>query len=235
MKIDKGENGKFGDFKIYEREGREIINKFIDLETKLLIVREKIRDLNVWGGYRYEITTINPENGNIIKVKERRDFINYEEEKGHDEKSGLTWITKRQLEQNGRESIKIKIYHHSEKEPIKSEFFDAFSDKPHKTIPNLYQQLIDYRKEDKIRKEKALADYLKKNYEERVKYWSGNLHQQMRWNGESSLDEYAIFSKKWLEEVKQHEPNIERMLEDVFEKYWKGYWNINEIRKRLKK
>ena len=235
MKIDKEENGKFGDFKISEEEGKEITNKFIDFETKLLIVREKIRDLNVWGGYKYETTTINPKNGEIIRVKERENFINYKEQKGYDEKSSLTWTTKRELKENGRESITIEIHHRIEKEPIKSEFFNAFSEKAHKTIPILYQQLIDYRKKEKVRKEKALADYLKKDYEERVKYWSGNLHQQMRWNGESSLDEYAVFSKDWLNKVKKHEPNIENMLEDVFNKYWKGYWNIKEIRERLKK
>lgn len=82
--------------------------------------------------------------------------------------------------------------------------------------------------------EKALKDYLSKSYEDRLKYWSGQLHQQMRWNAESGYDAYAIFSKDWLSEVKKYEPRIEEMLESIMDSYWANYWDTNEIRRRLK-
>lgn len=88
-------------------------------------------------------------------------------------------------------------------------------------------------KEAQILMKSAKINYLKKSYEERVKHWA-SLHQGMRWQVESGLDEYIGFSKKWLEEIKEYEPDIESILEVVFEKHWKGYWDINEIKRRLK-
>lgn len=72
------------------------------------------------------------------------------------------------------------------------------------------------------------------NQEERITYWSGTLHQEMRWNVESGIDAYDIFSKEWLEEVRTIEPNIEQVLKEVIEKYWKNYWNKQKIWEALK-
>ena len=78
-----------------------------------------------------------------------------------------------------------------------------------------------------------MKEYQQMSYEERVRYWSGALHQQMRWNVESGVDEYGFYSKKWLEQTKEMEPQIESILEDVFKIYWKNYWDIKKIRKAL--
>jgi hypothetical protein len=85
-----------------------------------------------------------------------------------------------------------------------------------------------------MERDKALSEYLAKSYEDRVKYWAGTLHQEMRWNGESGLDEYAVFSKAWLDEVKTIEPQIEEMLDEAIEKYWRNYWNAAKIKAALK-
>ena len=84
-------------------------------------------------------------------------------------------------------------------------------------------------------REKEIKQYQVKSYDAKVKFWSGNLHQQMRWNGESGLDEYAVFSKEWLEEAKKIEPKIEQILEDVVKRYWRNYWDIDKIREALKR
>ena len=54
----------------------------------------------------------------------------------------------------------------------------------------------------KAAKEKFWAEeYPVKSFEEKVKYWSGTLHSQMRWNGESGFDEMAVFSKAGCERL----------------------------------
>ncbi len=77
-------------------------------------------------------------------------------------------------------------------------------------------------------------EYKTLNREERIDYWSGSLHQEMRWNAESGFDEYMVFSKKWLEEVQTIEPNIEELLKEIIEKKWKNYWNKQKIWEALK-
>ncbi|AFM05422.1 hypothetical protein Fleli_3082 [Bernardetia litoralis DSM 6794] len=77
-------------------------------------------------------------------------------------------------------------------------------------------------------------EYETLNQEEKVKYWSGTLHQEMRWNVESGINAYDVFSKEWLEEVKPIEPNIEEILKEVIEKHWKNYWNKQKIWEALK-
>jgi len=235
MRVDKTEKGEFGNFKIYETEGREIVSKFIDFETKLIIIREKYRDLDAWGGFGYDCITINQNSGDIIDLEKRSEFINYDEQFGENISAKITWKTKRISGNNGSEKIEIEIFHPNEDKPLKSSFLQAFSNKPHKSIKELYEYLIKSREESEIQKEKALEQYLNKSYEDRVKYWSGSLHQQMRWNGESGVDEYAVFSKAWLSEVKKYEPRIEEILDDVMDKYWKNYWSLNKIKEALKK
>lgn len=235
MRIDKTEKGEFGNFQIHETEGREIIDKFIDIETQLIIVREKYRDLNAWGGYSYDYVTINPNNGDIIEIDERKNFINYDEQLGEDLNANITYKTRRIHGINGNETIEIEIFHPDKNESLKSSFHFAFSKEPHKPIAELYDYLIKSREENRIQKEKALKEYLSKSYEDRVKYWSGNLHQQMRWNAESGFDEYAVFSKDWLDEIKKYEPRIKEILDDVIKNYWKNYWNADKIKEALKK
>ncbi|MCI4669208.1 MAG: hypothetical protein MRZ79_13820 [Bacteroidia bacterium] len=233
MRINYYEAGDFGNFKIYPSDETEISQKFIDLETGLLIVVEAVRDSKSWGGKRHYYYTLHPRSGQVIEIADRADHINYAERKFTDQKSGLHWTMKRIHAHNGNESIKIRIEDPSTGELINTSHYFAFSAKAHEAIPKLYARLLKLKMEDEARKKKAYSDYLKKNQEERVRYWSGQLHQQMRWNGESGLDEYAIFTKNWLEEVRKFEPNIESILEQVFSKFFKGYWDIEEIRSRL--
>ena len=57
--------------------------------------------------------------------------------------------------------------------------------------------------------------YPKKSYEERVSYWSGSFGRQMRWNGESGVDEFAVFSHSAYCFWKSHEPKIDEMLPTI--------------------
>ncbi|MBE2206754.1 MAG: hypothetical protein IAE84_04160 [Saprospiraceae bacterium] len=63
-----------------------------------------------------------------------------------------------------------------------------------------------------------MEKYPKMTLEQKINYWSGSLHQQMRWNGESGFDEMAVFSKADYELWKQHEPRIDSLLPAILEK-----------------
>lgn len=63
-----------------------------------------------------------------------------------------------------------------------------------------------------------IEEYPRKNFDEKIKYWSANFHQQMRWNGESGLDEMAVFSKDSFESWKMKEPEIDKMFPLIIEK-----------------
>jgi hypothetical protein len=76
----------------------------------------------------------------------------------------------------------------------------------------------------------STEDYWVKNYhsmssKEKVKFWSGYIGRQMRWNNESGVDEMDVFNvpdfKIWL----KYEPNILQMLKEVI-KVLKLYENV---------
>lgn len=231
MEIDKSTIGEFGNFRIYESRGEKCRRKFIDSETGMLIVMMQQGTLeDGFTGESY-YTMIDSENGEIIEVEDRKNYISYEEISGTDEELKISWKRRRIPWLKGDEYFEFDIFDESEKEPIKLKFWSAFSEKPHKTIPEWYkEQILAKEKEDE-----DVIGYQKKTYSEKLKFWSGNLHQQMRWNGESGYDEYAVFSKKWLESTKKIEPLIEQILDDVIEKYWRNYWDENKIKEALKK
>lgn len=231
MKIDKSTNGEFGNFQVYESEGEKCRRKFIDFETGMLIVMMQEGTIeNGFTGDSYH-TTINPKNGEIIEVEDRKNYISYDEMSGKDEELKISWKRRRIPGLRGNEYFEFDIFIESEKEPINLKYWCAFSEKPHKTISEWYKKHLI----SKEKRKKDIIEYQKKTYLEKVKFWSGNLYQQMRWNGESGYDEYAVFSKKWLESIKEFEPQIEQILDDAIEKYWKNYLDVNKVTKALKK
>lgn len=79
--------------------------------------------------------------------------------------------------------------------------------------------------------------YPNMTFEEKVKYWSGTLHTQMRWQAESGLDEYAIYTPEWYQSTKTHEPQFDKIMEEVIRKYWGvgADWDEQEYYKRIGK
>jgi hypothetical protein len=97
---------------------------------------------------------------------------------------------------------------------------------------------IEREDEDKKRINFESNEYPKFSFEEKVKFWSGNLHRQMRWQVESGLDPYAIYDEQWYKEVKITEPNIDLIMNEVFAKHWSstgGKWEKEEYYKRINK
>ncbi|WP_271729860.1 hypothetical protein [Aquimarina algiphila] len=78
-------------------------------------------------------------------------------------------------------------------------------------------------------------DYINKSFKEKTKYWSGRLHQQMRWQVESGLDPYAIYKPDWYQSTKEFEPDFDKIMDEVFSKYWGtgADWSKEEYLKRI--
>jgi len=76
-------------------------------------------------------------------------------------------------------------------------------------------------------------EYPKKSVDEKVTFWTGNIHRQMRWNGESGFDEMAIFSRKNYESWKNLEPNFDVLLPEIIKKL--GSWvSSEEVYRKIK-
>lgn len=62
------------------------------------------------------------------------------------------------------------------------------------------------------------AEYSRKTFTERVEYWSGEIYRNMRWQGESTGDEYSWLSPEWYQDIKTFEPEIDGILIEVTKK-----------------
>jgi hypothetical protein len=99
-----------------------------------------------------------------------------------------------------------------------------------KKIPDWVQNLLV--EEDSFWK----VNYPKFSFDEKVEFWSGQLHRKMRWQVESGLDPYAIYSIDWYNEVKKAEPNIDLIMNEAFKRYWGstgGEWSKEEYLKKI--
>lgn len=115
---------------------------------------------------------------------------------------------------------KIKDYTHSE-------LLELTNDELSKLLD------IEMNDSEAKRNEFEKKEYPNFSFNEKVKYWSGVLYRQMRWQVESGLDPYAIYDSKWHEIIKQ-EPEIDKIMDCVFDEYWKGEWDKSEFIKRIK-
>jgi len=96
-------------------------------------------------------------------------------------------------------------------------------------IPEWVQDLLS--EEDKFFKIK----YPSLSFDDKVAFWSGSLHRQMRWQAESGLDPYAIYNAQWYNDVKKIELNIDSIMNHVFDRYWSSTgseWSKEEYLKR---
>ncbi len=68
-------------------------------------------------------------------------------------------------------------------------------------------------------------EYPLKSSEEKIDFWAGNIHRQMRWNAESGFDEMDIFSKADYENWKLKDPDIDQIIYSVIKKL-----NLNAVK-----
>lgn len=115
---------------------------------------------------------------------------------------------------------KIKDYTHEELLQLSNDELSTLLDIEMKVS---VEKRFDFEKEE----------YPNFSFNEKVKYWSGVLYRQMRWQVESGLDPYAIYDSKW-HEIKKQEPEIDKIMDCVFDEYWNGEWSKVEFAKRIK-
>jgi hypothetical protein len=70
----------------------------------------------------------------------------------------------------------------------------------------------DYKAFERFRKE----EYPKKSLEERIDYWTDLIHNNMKWQGESTGDEYdGMFTKEWFDENVKFDPEFDKIFSAV--------------------
>ena len=61
-------------------------------------------------------------------------------------------------------------------------------------------------------------EYPSKDKEGKISFWCGYLHQSIRWNVESGIDELAVFSKNEYDFFKSKDPNFDDLLPQIIQK-----------------
>ena len=61
-------------------------------------------------------------------------------------------------------------------------------------------------------------EYPSKDKEEKINFWCGYLHQQIRWNVESGIDALDVFSKSDYNFFKSKDPNFDELLPRIIQK-----------------
>jgi hypothetical protein len=56
------------------------------------------------------------------------------------------------------------------------------------------------------------------SFSQKIDYWAASIHRQMRYNGESGLDPYAVFSPEDYQAWKSTEPLIGAMMGQIVER-----------------
>ncbi len=64
-------------------------------------------------------------------------------------------------------------------------------------------------------------DYPAKNAEEKALYWQITMEKAMKEQEKSGMPIFEVFNAHWLASVREQEPNIEAILEQLFDRVWK--------------
>lgn len=76
--------------------------------------------------------------------------------------------------------------------------------------------------------------YQKMTFSQRVTFWSGILHSQMRSQVEAGLDEYRIYSPEWHSLMLKIDPDFDKIMEEIFSQKWNDVWSKKEYEKRIR-
>lgn len=207
MKLDLEKVSEHGSFSIEATEGREIIATFIDFETALLIVEEVAEPPGP--SRSIYVTTIDPAAARIVSPAERR--IDYSEKTETDPDTGWKRVFRRELDADtGNEFIHEELYESDIRTSTSRRV--AFSAT---RMPTIFDSKRAWLKEEVRREAFWKTEYAAKSFEERVAYWSGQIHRHMRWQTESGLDPFAGFTPAWYEEARSRDPDFDRILDAV--------------------
>lgn len=232
MEIINNISSKYGNFTIKSSPDRHIESIFIDYQTKLLIVQETLfadKHLNSKETY---VTTIDTKIGKIINLVDRKDYIDYQDKIEKNELLRVYSISKRIINiRTCDEYFSEILYNLDTNNIIGNRQRIAFYDKAQSSYIDLHIKHLESKSEEELFWKN---EYPKKSFNQKVEFWNGILHRQMRWQGESGYDEYLIFNKDWYVKTIHQDPEFERVFDNLLENSFKQYgWNVDEIRKRI--
>ena len=78
-------------------------------------------------------------------------------------------------------------------------------------------------------------DYENYSLDDKINYWTENLHEQMRLQVESGIDPYLIFTPEWYDAYKRIEQNLDIIMEGVSVRFKSFNWEFKweEYQKRI--
>jgi hypothetical protein len=213
MKLDIERVSEYGSFSIEPTEGRKILAVFLDFETKLLIVEELAA--RTGDSQLVYVTTIDARAARIIPPGERKNRIDYSEQSETDEEAGLKRVFRREIDtETGNESFSEQLYKSNVQ--IGRSTRIAFRKSKPETILDSYRRRLEEQEHQELFWK---TEYAAKTFEDRAAYWAASIHRHMRWQSESGLDEYAGFTPEWYELAKRREPEFDKILSFMFERY----------------
>ena len=109
---------------------------------------------------------------------------------------------------------------------------DNLSEEEKKILSEMNSNWEKVKQDEKLFWDKEYPDF---SFEDKIKYWASENQRLMRWQAESGLDEYDIFSPQWYKWAKEKEPEIDKIMDIAFEKYLSWEWSKEEYLKRIGK
>jgi hypothetical protein len=64
-------------------------------------------------------------------------------------------------------------------------------------------------------------EYSKKDFNQKIDYWKSTLEKGFEDQKRMGLDEYSIFNKNWYQSVLEQEADFDKIIQQLFEQYWK--------------
>jgi hypothetical protein len=237
MKINLEKGSEYGNFSIEPTAGKQILAVYFDFSTKLLIVEELVNAEQNRESRPLHVTTIDAGTARIISLDERKKHIDYSEGREIDEELGLKRIFRREINfETGNEFIIEKLSKLESNAEISSATRTAFGKTAPATVFDDYKARLAQKEREELFWK---TEYAAKDFEERAAYWASAMLRQMRWQSESGLDEYAAFTPGWYEFAKNREPDFDKMLTFIFERYRYEFnyqdASETEIRRRIGK
>lgn len=185
---------------------KSITEKFIDYESKLLVVREELLIPNMLGAKVEYLTTYNSQDFHEVTLEQRKGFIDYGTKIGIDSELEIEWKKERIQTLHGCEIYLYEVRDFKTNQILKFRK-RAFNSKKQKLIPQLYkEQLVNPTKE----KIYWWENYSIKLYKEREGIWFKNLWYNTR--GQNYKSHYHV---EWLKKVQIIEPEIVQIIENL--------------------
>lgn len=102
---------------------------------------------------------------------------------------------------------------------LEIEFDPNYSAQVNKIIETIKYRIEYQKKQDSFWKN----EYAAKSFEEKAAYWANGMFRSERWQTESGLDIYNGYTPAWYEFAKKREPDFDKILVYIFERYERDF------------